>query len=34
MKNFGSSVDYRAMHSIPDVFASVSDSEADYGVIQ
>lgn len=33
MKNFGSSVDYRAMHSIPDVFASVSDSEADYGVI-
>lgn len=33
IKNFGSSVDYSAMPSIPDVFASVVRSEADYGVI-
>lgn len=33
MKNFGSSVDYRAIPSIPDVFASVVRSESDYGVI-
>ena len=33
LKNFGSSVDYRPMPSIPDVFASVSGGEADYGVI-
>ncbi|MBQ6534583.1 MAG: prephenate dehydratase [Opitutales bacterium] len=33
VKNFGSSVDYRPMPSIPDVFASVSGGDADYGVI-
>lgn len=33
VKNFGSSVDYRAMPSIPDVFASVESGDADYGVI-
>ncbi len=33
MKNFGSSLDYRAMPTIPDVFTSVNRREADYGVI-
>lgn len=33
VKNFGSSVDYRPMPSIPDVFASVESGDADYGVI-
>lgn len=33
VKNFGSSVNYRPMPSIPDVFAAVEGSEADYGVI-
>lgn len=33
VKNFGSSVDYRAMPSIPDVFVSVESGESDYGVI-
>ncbi len=33
VKNFGSSVEYRAMPSIPDVFASVDSGDADYGVI-
>ncbi len=33
MKNFGSSVDYRPMPSIPDVFASVTSGDSDYGVI-
>ena len=30
---FGSSVEYRTMHSIPDIFASVELGEADYGVV-
>lgn len=33
MKSFGSSVEYRAMHSIPDIFASVELGESDYGVL-
>ena len=33
IKNFGSSVDYRPMPSIPDVFAAVENGDADYGVI-
>lgn len=33
VKNFGSSVDYRPMPSIPDVFTSVDSGDADYGVI-
>ena len=33
VKNFGSSVDYRPMPSIPDVFTSVDTGDADYGVI-
>ncbi|MBO7521000.1 MAG: chorismate mutase, partial [Opitutales bacterium] len=33
MKNFGSSVEYRPMHSIPDIFASVELGECDYGVL-
>ncbi len=33
VKNFGSSVDYRPMPSIPDVFAAISGGESDYGVI-
>ena len=33
LKNFGSCVDYRAMPSIPDVFAAVESGDADYGVI-
>lgn len=32
-KNFGSCVDYKAMPSIPDIFASVDLGESDYGVI-
>ena len=30
---FGSSVEYRTMHSIPDIFASVELGESDYGVV-
>lgn len=33
LKKFGSSVDYRPMQSIQDVFAAVSAGEANYGVI-
>lgn len=33
IKNFGSSVEYRAMHSIPDIFTSVELGECDYGVL-
>ncbi len=33
LKSFGSSVKYTAMHSIPDIFQSVTIGEADYGVI-
>ena len=33
VKNFGSSVEYRPMHSIPDIFASVELGECDYGVL-
>lgn len=33
VKSFGSSVDYRPMPSIPDVFASVDSGETNYGVI-
>lgn len=33
VKNFGSSVNYRPMPSIPDVFVAVEGGEADYGVI-
>lgn len=33
VKNFGSSVDYCAIPSIPDVFEAVENGEADYGVI-
>lgn len=30
---FGSSVEYRVMHSIPDIFTSVEMGETDYGVV-
>ncbi|MBO6102725.1 MAG: prephenate dehydratase [Opitutales bacterium] len=33
IKNFGSSVNYRAMPSIPDIFSSVELAECDYGVV-
>lgn len=33
LKNFGSSVEYRAIPSIPDVFYAVSAGDTDYGVI-
>ncbi|MFP4068616.1 MAG: prephenate dehydratase [Opitutales bacterium] len=33
LRNFGVSLDYRAMKTIPDVFAEVENSAADYGVI-
>lgn len=33
IKNFGTSVDYRPMHSIPDIFAAVELGECDYGVL-
>lgn len=33
VNRFGSSVDYRTMHSIPDIFTSVELGESDYGVV-
>jgi chorismate mutase/prephenate dehydratase len=33
IRNFGVSLDYRAIKTIPDVFAEVETGEADYGVI-
>ena len=33
LKNFGSSVDYRPIPSIPDVFSAVEAGDTDYGVI-
>lgn len=33
MRNFGVSLDYRALKTIPDVFAEVESGRADYGVV-
>lgn len=33
LKNFGSSVDYQPLSTVPDVFATVARGEADYGVV-
>lgn len=33
LKNFGSSIDYLPLRSIPDVFAMVQRDEADYGIV-
>jgi len=33
LKNFGSSIDYTAMSTVPDVFTAVARGEADYGVV-
>jgi chorismate mutase/prephenate dehydratase len=33
LKNFGSSIDYAEMTTVPDVFAAVARGEADYGVV-
>jgi len=33
LKNFGSSIHYRAMNSVPDVFTAVKRGDADYGVV-
>jgi chorismate mutase/prephenate dehydratase len=33
LKNFGSSIDYAPMHSVPNVFTAVRHGDADYGVV-
>lgn len=33
LKNFGSSIDYEALGTVPDVFATVARGDADYGVV-
>lgn len=33
LKNFGSSIRYLSMHSVPDVFTAVRRGDADYGVV-